>query len=354
VSDGSQAAVSLLSVATASPQHILRQHDVAQMARQMFQDQFPQFERMAGVFNTAGVHTRQVARPMAWYLEPRTWPERTAAYLDVGVDLFVQAAQDALDAAGLRGGEVDVIVTVSSTGVATPSLDAWAMARLGLRPDVRRVPIFGLGCAGGATGLGLASALAEASPGAIVLLVAVELCSLAFRLDDLSKADIVATALFGDGAAACVLQRGGRGIADVETSAEHTWPETLDIMGWRVEPKGLGVILARSIPAFARTHLRAAMAQMLAAGGRAFGDIDRFLCHPGGMKVIEALESSLALEPGRLDHEREVLSAHGNMSAPTVLFVLDRALRAGLPHRVVVTALGPGFTASCVTLRRTA
>ena len=348
------APVALLSLATASPPNVLAQDDVAAAARRLFQDRFPQFERMAGVFKTAGVRTRQSMRPLEWYLEPRGWPERTAAYLEGGVDLFVQAAGRALAAAGFRGADVDIVVTVSSTGVATPSLEARAMARLGLRPDARRIPVFGLGCAGGATGLGLASALARASPRAVVLLVAVELCSLAFRLEDLSKADIVATALFGDGAAACVLQTDGEGFAEIAASAERTWPDTLDIMGWRVEPQGLGVILARSIPAFATEHLRAAMVCMLASSGQELGDVDRFLCHPGGMKVIEALESSLDMVPGRLDHEREVLAAHGNMSAPTVLFVLDRARRAGLSELSVLTALGPGFTASSVSLRRTA
>lgn len=346
--------VALLSVATASPRHVVAQAVVAQVARRLFHDRFPQFDRMAGVFTTAGVHTRQMVRPLEWYLQPRTWPERTEAYLEGGVELFTLAAQRALDAAGLRGADVDIVVSVSSTGIATPSLEARAMTRLGLRPDARRIPVFGLGCAGGAAGLGLAATLARASPRAVVLLVAVELCSLAFRLEDLSKADIVATALFGDGAAACVLQADGKGFAEVEASAERTWPDTLDIMGWRVEPKGLGVILARSIPAFAREHLRAAMVGMLAASGRELADIDRFLCHPGGRKVIEALEASLSMAPGRLDHERAVLAAHGNMSAPTVLFVLDRARRAGLPQRSVLTALGPGFTASSVILRRTA
>jgi alkylresorcinol/alkylpyrone synthase len=347
------APVALLSLATASPPHILAQADVAAAAQRLFEDRFPQFARMAGVFKTAGVHTRQTVQPMEWYLEPRGWPERSATYLEGGVELFVQAAGRALSAAGLRGADVDIVVTVSSTGIATPSLDARAMARLGLRQDIRRVPVFGLGCAGGASGLGLASALARASPRAVVLLVAVELCSLAFRLDDLGKADIVATALFGDGAAACVLQTDGEGLAEIAGSAERTWPDTLDIMGWRVEPTGLGVILERSIPTFARQHLGAAMACMLAPSGLEVREVDRFLCHPGGMKVIEALEGALHMPQGRLDHERDVLAAHGNMSAPTVLFVLDRALRAGLPDLSVLTALGPGFTASSVTLRRT-
>ena len=346
--------VALLSLATASPPHVLAQADVEQVARELFSRRFPQFERMAPVFTTAGVRTRQVVRPIEWYLEPRGWPERTEVYLGAAVDLFVEAAGKALDEAGLKGSDVDVIVTVSSTGIATPSLEARAMGRMGFRADAARIPVFGLGCAGGATGLGLAGKLAAATPGAVVLFVTVELCSLAFRMDELSKADIVATALFGDGAAACVLRAGDGGFASVVHAEERTWPDTLDIMGWRIDPTGLGVIFARSIPPFAHANLRPAMESMLRAQGLELDDVDRFICHPGGVKVIEALEQSLSIGQGQLDHERAVLAEHGNMSAPTALFVLDRARRAGLPETSVLSALGPGFTASTVTLRRAA
>lgn len=346
--------VALLSLATASPPFSLAQKDVEQVARDLFSDQFPQFERMAPVFTTSGVRTRQVVRPIEWYLEPRGWPERTEVYLESAVDLFVEAAGQALAEADLKGSDVDVIVTVSSTGIATPSLEARAMARMGFRPDAVRIPIFGLGCAGGATGLGLAGKLAAATPGAVVLFVAVELCSMAFRMTDLTKADIVATALFGDGAAACVLRAGEGGFASLAHAEERTWPDTIDIMGWRIDPTGLGVIFARSIPPFALTNLRLAMESMLKAQNLDLGDVDRFICHPGGVKVIEALEQSLSIGQGQLDHERDVLADHGNMSAPTVLFVLDRARKRGLPETSVISALGPGFTASTVTLRRAA
>ena len=342
--------VALLALSTASPPNILRQDEVAAAARSLLQDRFPGFDRMAPVFSTAGIDTRQSAMPIDWFFEPRGWPERTEVYLRVAVDLFVEAATRALNEAGLTGGEVDAVVTVSSTGIATPSLEARAMDRMGFRPDAARVPVFGLGCAGGTTGLGLAAKLARATPGGVVLLVVVELCTLSFRMDDLSKADIVATALFGDGAAACVLRTGDDGFARVEGSAEHTWPDTLNIMGWRVGDTGFGVIFDRAIPPFARLHLRPAMDAMLAAQDMRVEDVDRFVCHPGGVKVIDALEASLSLAPGRLDHERAVLAEHGNMSAPTVLYVLDRARRAGLPPRSVLVALGPGFTASTVTL----
>ena len=342
--------VALLGLATASPPHDLPQEAVAEVARELFAPQFPAFDRMAAVFQTAGVRHRQSVLPMDWYLQPRDWPARSQAYVEGAVDLFVQAARRALAEAGLSGADVDAVVTVSSTGIATPSLEARAMGAMGFRPDAARIPVFGLGCAGGASGLAVAARIAAADPGATVLFVCVELCSLAFRTQEPSKADIVATALFGDGAAACVLRAGDGGFAQVVGHGEHTWPDTLDIMGWRIDPTGLGVVFAQSIPPFARARLRPAMDAILAAQGLAANDVDRFVCHPGGVKVMEALESALELGQGALDHERGVLADHGNMSAPTVLFVLDRARRAGLPRRSVVTALGPGFTASTVTL----
>jgi len=348
------APVVLRSVATASPPYELTQTDAEIAARTLFRDTYPNFERMAPVFTSAGIRARQMVRPIEWYMTPRGWPERTDAYLESATDLFVSAARRALDEAGLKGCDIDAVVTVSSTGIATPSLEARAFARMGFRTDVARIPIFGLGCAGGVTGLALASKLAKATPGATVLLVVVEICSLAFRTTDLGKADIVAAALFGDGAAACVLGTGEGGIAEVVASAERIWPDTLNIMGWRVDPTGFGVIFDRAIPPFAKDNMRPAMEQMLAAQHLGLEDVDRFICHPGGKKVIEALEQSLSLGQGRLDYEREVLTDHGNMSAPTALFVLDRARRAGLPRLSVVTALGPGFTASTVTLKQAA
>jgi alkylresorcinol/alkylpyrone synthase len=342
--------VSILSIGTASPKHELVQTEVARLAENLLRDNFPHYERMAQVFKTAGIQTRQSVRPIEWFLEPRGWPERTEAYLQGGVELFVEAATNALNEARLKGADVDVIVTVSSTGIATPSLEALAMSRMGFRSDAARVPVFGLGCGGGVTGLALASKLARATPGAVVLFIALELCTLAFRLHNMSKADIVATALFGDGAAACVLTTRRDGFAHVSGAAEHTWPNTLDIMGWRVEPTGFGVIFAQAIPPFAKANLRPAMESMLERQKLTVEDIDRFICHPGGVKVIDAFESALSLGQGVLDAERVILSRHGNMSAPTALFVLNDVRRKSMPKKSVLTALGPGFTVSTVSL----
>lgn len=342
--------VGIVSLETASPPFDLPQDEVLRAVLSRFGERFPLVERLAPVFANSGIRNRHSVRPIEWFLEPRAWPERSEVYLQGALDLFCDAAGKALEAAGISGAEVDIIVTASTTGIATPSLEARAMTRMGFRPDAARVPMFGIGCAAGATGLALASRLAAAQRGATVLFVTVELCTLAFRNAGVSATDIVATALFGDGAAAGVLKSDAEGFAQITSYAEHTWPDSLDIMGWRVDDSGLGVVLSQSVPPFVQKKLRPAMDAMLGSQGLAYEDVDRFICHPGGAKVIEALETALDLGQGALDVEREVLRDHGNMSAPTVLFILDEIRRRGLPPRSVMAALGPGFTASTVAL----
>jgi alkylresorcinol/alkylpyrone synthase len=346
--------VSLLAVATAVPPNVITQREAASVAHQTFSARIDDFERLVNVFESSGILRRHLVRPLEWYLKPLGWSERNAAYLDGACALFVDAATQALAEAGKTAAEVDTVVTISSTGLATPGIDARVAEQMGFRTDIERVPVFGLGCAGGVTGLGLGARLAQSRPGTCVLVVAVELCSVAFRMDKLTKENIVATALFADGAAACVLQSGVAGLATIEMSGQHTWPGTLDIMGWNVDDAGLGVIFDRAIPPFAEQNIAPAVAGILARSGLAARDVDRFACHPGGAKVITALERALSLDQGALDHERAVLADYGNMSAPTALFVLKRLSQAPLPPRTLLTALGPGFTASCVSLRAAA
>lgn len=340
----------ILSLATAVPPFVIEQRDAASFVCETFAGRFPDFDRIAGVFMTAGIERRRAVKPIDWFLQPLGWPERTEAYLEGASALFVSAARRALDGAGLSAASVDTVVTVSSTGIATPSLEALAATELGFRPGIERVPVFGLGCAGGVSGLSIAARLAQSRPGSIVLLVAVETCTLSFRRDKLTKANIVASALFGDGAAACVLRAGAPEALEVESSDCHTWPGTLGIMGWSVDEEGLGVIFDRSIPAFAEEHFGPAVHGMLARSGLALAEVERFVCHPGGAKVVSALEHALAIPQGQLADERAVLAEFGNMSAPTVFFVLERALKAGLPRRTLLTAMGPGFSAGTASL----
>ena len=351
--------VQIIGLATASPAVTVQQHEARDAAGRLFARHPARFARLAGAFDNAGIDTRQVCEPHDWYLASRGWQDRNDTFLRHAVDLLEQAAGQALDGAGLRADQIDAIVTICSTGIATPSLDALLMQRLAFRPDTQRLPVFGLGCAGGTLGLGRAAALARAQPGTRVLLLVVELCSLTLRQGDTRKANIIATALFGDGAAAAILTAGVQGDAEGMTTqrpaavrgwGEHLWPDTLDIMGWSVEDDGLGVIFSRDIPALVRERMRPAAETFLARHGLGLADLAGVICHPGGAKVIAALEDTFDLSTGTLDTERAVLRDHGNMSAATVMFVLQRRLRDAAPGRYLVSALGPGFTGAFALL----
>ena len=340
----------LLSLATAVPPHVLRTSDVIREASSIFAGRHIDFERLMPVFGNSGIDCRYSVRPYAWFRENQGWPQRTAAFIEGATELFRDVATKAMAQAGVEPASIDTIVTVSSTGVATPSIEARVLSGMGFRDDTRRVPVFGLGCAGGVCGLSLAARLAKAEPGSKILLVVIELCTLAFRPDEMSKSNIIATALFGDGAAACVVSTDGDSLGAIEHAGEHTWPGTIDVMGWRMDDQGFGAIFSRSIPDLAASDLRPAADQFLKRHGRSLADIDSFCFHPGGAKVVTALEDAFAINEGRLVNERAVLRDFGNMSAPTVLFVLERELAAAHPGRRFVSSLGPGFTASFITM----
>jgi alkylresorcinol/alkylpyrone synthase len=340
--------VTVLGLATAVPDHVLEQSAVAAFARRIYAESFARYPKLADVFVNAGIERRYSVRPLDWFDQAHDWSERTQAYLDGAGALFVQAAEKALARAGVAAKDVDVIVTVSSTGIATPSLEARVGAQLGFRASAARVPVFGLGCAGGVSGLSIGARLARAEPGEVVLVVVVELCTLAFRGDRGGKADVISSALFGDGAAAVVLRAEREEAAlHIGATAEHTWPGTLDIMGWSVDPIGFGVVLSRSLPRFVEQRLAAPARRFMK---KAEIEAPQFICHPGGAKVLDAIETALELQKGTLRDEREVLRGHGNKSAPSVLFVLDRAIKRGLRGQTVLSALGPGFTASFLAL----
>ena len=341
---------SLLSLATAVPPHVVEQHEAKARAREAFGGKKALFDRLSGVFDNAGIARRHIVAPLDWYMGNHGWHDRNAVYLEAAEAMFVESAGAAIERAGLRPQDIDGIVTVSTTGIATPSLEARVGPRMGLRDDARRVPIFGLGCAGGVNGLATASRMAAAEPGTNWLFVTVETCSISIRLDSDDPAAVVATALFGDGAAAAVVTAGEHSLARITGSAEKLFPNTQRIMGWDVEDPGLAVVFDRAIPPFIEEHLADTIDEMCTKLGIARDDIDRLCSHPGGVKVIDAIESALRFNQGELNLEREVLNDYGNMSAPTVMFVLERLLEQGLPERVLMTAFGPGFTCAGLML----
>ncbi|MFN3668010.1 MAG: type III polyketide synthase [Brevundimonas sp.] len=337
----------LQSLALAWPPHVLRQEDVAANGAEMFATTHGGFARLAPIYRNALIEARHSCVPIEWYLKPHTFAERNDLFLEHAVAVLAEAAGKALDEAGLEAGDIDAIVVVCTTGIATPALDARLMQVMPFRPDVRRLPVFGLGCAGGVIGLARAADMARAHPDERVLLLVVELCALTFRAQDRSKSNLVATALFGDGAAAAVIscRRDAEGPA-LGASREHTWPDSLDVMGWDVADDGLKVVFSRDIPSLVRDDFRPVATRFLADNGMTAADVGGFVCHPGGAKVIDALETCFELTEGALSHTRDVLRDHGNMSAATVLFVLKAMLDGGAAGPLLLTTLGPGFTAA--------
>jgi len=342
--------VEILSVATAVPAHKLAQGAMLERAKEVF----PHLAHLEPVYANTGIATRYSCMPLEWYLEPRGWRERSACFEREALALLEQAARKAIDEAGIKITDIDAIVTVSTTGLSVPSLDAKLANRMGLRNDVERLPIFGLGCAGGVSGMARSARLAQSFEVGHVLLLSVELCSLNYRLADTRKAMFISTALFGDGAAAVVLRSAGpRGNGNgtgrqprISAVGEHLWFESEDMMGWSIEEDGFGVIISTTIPSFTHDNIRGAAQTFLAKNGHEFDDLAGLVLHPGGRKVLEAVESALELGGDELRHSWDVLRDFGNMSSPTALFVLARTLATGASGKHLMAAFGPGFSIS--------
>lgn len=345
----------ILSLATAVPKHRIAQSEAVECVTELF----PSMAHLESVFANTGIDTRYSCVPIDWFLEPHRWPDRNEIYQESALALLEDAARKAISGAGLESSDIGAVVVISSTGLSVPSLDARLANRLGLKACVERLPIFGLGCAGGVTGLARAARLASGGTPKNILMLTVELCTLSFRLDDDRKAMFVSSALFGDGAAAVILRHGNaeqehepgpKQSFHIIAAGEHLWPDSEAIMGWSVEDDGFGVVISTQIPQFARNALKSATCEFLDRHGLELNDLAGFVTHPGGRKVLEAIEDTLEVDRAELCHAWDVLRDYGNMSSPTVLFVLQRALVDAKPGIHLMVALGPGFTVSFALL----
>ena len=335
----------LLSIATAVPPHRITQVQVLAILAEAKGKALP--PRMAEILGNTGIERRHIAMPPEYYFGARGWTDRAVVYEKTAAALFQAAAGQALNRAGLAPADIGQIVFVSTTGTMTPSLPSRMIAAMGFAPDTRCVPLFGYGCAGGVIGLGVAADLFLASPEKPVLLVSLELCSIAYDHARMDKKDMVALALFADGCAAAVIGAGAG--PELSAFASHVWPDTLEMMGWEIGDTGFDLVLARDIPLFVDSHFAPVCDAFLDRQGLTKADMGEPACHPGGGRVVDALAEYFG---NNLPATRSVLRQNGNMSSPTALFVLEQLLAAGpMTKPTLMTALGPGFVGAMGILR---
>jgi len=351
----------LAGIATTVPPHRVTQDDARELAEGLFAGSRLDLYRLASLFGHTEIASRYISAPLSWFAEPHAFADRNRRYVESALDLSTEAVKGVCAATEVPPERIDHIFFVSTTGLSTPSLDAHLLNRVGLRESIRRTPIWGLGCAGGVGGLARAHDWLLGHPRGVALVVVVELCSLTFLKDDLSKSNFVATALFGDGCGAALLVGDeveapqGRSLR-VEATEAVTWRDSLDVMGWEVRDDGLKVQFSKNIPDIVRQRARCSIDAFLKAHSLTTGDLDAFLAHPGGAKVIAAYAEALGLPDAALAHTRAVLRDYGNMSSATVFFVLKRYLEsAGYRpgERVLSCALGPGFSSEMILARST-
>jgi len=343
--------IRIQGVGTAVPEHVCDQAYVRTVVENLFSERVENLTRLLKVFDHLHIEQRYIAREPEWYRKDRGFGETNDLFIETAKKLSLEAARLALARAAVRAEDFGGIVVASTTGVMTPSLEAYLVQDLGMPMDVIRMPLFGLGCAGGVAGLARAAELSASRKGAPVLFVAVEICSATFQRNDLSKSNLVGTSIFGDGAAAVVVGHTELG-PEVVGSYHRLFPDTYDIMGWDFVDSGMKVRFSRDIPNFVRTHLPDVLKEACAAWSIAKEEITSFITHPGGAKVLEAFAEVIGGDQRTLAASHEILRLHGNMSSASIIFVLekmlaDRALQSGYG---LMSALGPGFSSDQLLL----
>lgn len=343
------------SVGRALPPHYAEQETLIAALRELWATRHFNVERLEELHRAVQVDGRYLAVPIEEYPTLDTFQKRNDAWIRVAQEIGGEAVSRALAKAGLWPKDVDHLFFVTVTGIATPGIDARLVNRLGLRPDVKRTPIFGLGCVAGAAGTARAADYLRAFPDHTAVLLSVELCSLTHQREDLSIANIIASGLFGDGAAAVVLRGGQNDGAgpSVLASTSVFYPNTERVMGWEVAGDGFKVVLSAGVPALVRHRLRGDVDQFLSTRGLTRKDIRHFVAHTGGPKVLDAFEEALELPAGALARSRRALAQTGNLSSASVLFVLGDLLESGEAEPGdlgLLVAMGPGFCSELVLL----
>lgn len=344
----------IAGTATVAPQHVLTRAELKNYVRDVFGLEGRRLEAIWNVIENSRIDERHFAFPVEYVIQPRPLAKINQEYQQEAVALGERAVREALARAEMTPRDVDLLITVSCTGVMIPSLDAHLAGRLGFRSDVRRLPITELGCAAGAAGLAHAWEYLRAFPDRTVLVLAVELPTLTFQRKDFSQANLISSILFGDGAAAAIVT--GRDAAGPRILASECFlfPESLDAMGFDLRDTGFHIVLSKDVPQLIRERIRSLADEFLARQGLRLEDLSAFILHPGGQKLMSFMEEELGLSPQDAEPSWDVLRRYGNLSSASVLFILQEWMtrREVAPGSYgLLMAFGPGFTAEMMLLQ---
>jgi alkylresorcinol/alkylpyrone synthase len=345
----------IAAIRHALPAHHYTQTEIAETVVDLFATQLDDPRRLVEIFANARISQRHLVMPIDWYRSPCSAAERNRLYLELGMELLVRAGRDCLDAAGWPRSQVDQVICVSTTGHATPSLDARLINQLGLRPATSRLPIWGLGCAAGAAGLSRAYDYCAAYPDQVVLLTALECCSLTFIQADFSAKNLIGTALFGDGAAAALVVGDHVELAGpvIRARGSFLFPDSYDIMGWKFVDDGMELVLSPELPELIRRELPQLVKDFLQQHRWKLDEVRHHLAHPGGARVVDAYLQGLGLPQEALRFSSKVLNEVGNLSSVTILLVLEAWLNqpeAARSGKGLISAFGPGFSAELLLI----
>ncbi len=345
----------IAAVGEAFPAHYYSQERLLEEFKRVWSRQLFNQDRLEVLHKNVLVGGRYLALPIEEYSKIESWGEANDAWIRVAQQVGEQAVRKALDLAGLEPVDVDCLIFVSVTGVATPSIDARLMNRLGLAPRVKRLPIFGLGCVAGAAGISRAADYVKAYPDQVAVLLSVELCSLTLQLRDFSIPNLISSGLFGDGAAAVVVVGSERRAAGPRILATRSifYPDTERVMGWDISERGFQVVLSAEVPEVVRQYLRRDVDEFLRDQGLSRKEISSWVAHPGGPKVLIAMQEALELQPEALQMTWESLEKVGNLSSTSVLMVLQETMKSRCPEPGalgMLLAMGPGFCSELVLL----
>jgi alkylresorcinol/alkylpyrone synthase len=348
----------IVTAASAYPGYYYRQEEITAAMQTLWAGRPSSLERLASFHRNMEINGRYLALPLEEYLRPSGFKERNQAWIHTALKLGERAICQVLDQAGVDASDIDQIAFTTITGIAAPSIDARLMNRIPFSRGLKRMPLFGLGCMGGAGGIARLADYLVGHPKEVGLLLSVELCSLTIQQNDLSPENMVSTGLFGDGAAAVMMVGTEHPLAKqdqprVIATRSIFFPETEYIMGWDMSDTGFKVLLSSDVAEIVKTSLSPALDAFLAEHGLCSDQIDRWLVHPGGPKIVHAIETALGLKSGMLDRSREQLASVGNLSSAAVLVMLEKVLREQTPlsgmHGLLM-AMGPGFSAELILL----